>query len=245
MTELKQITIPIPEELLFGETDSLQNCILDISKIDFFDEELNKDLISNSLRYIRNMNLDVKYDFSSLSYEDKERWILEYINANLFDLNIKELNETVINLLSSELISDITSILSQEEIDKFKIDHKDLLDSIIQFLVSLDVILEYAIENAGNEQITEIEPESIKKLKEVEEKPSFFETIHQLIRNYPVVMDAIHLCNHDKFEIMKYTYVLHNIEKSSLFYIDLLNFPSFKFIGLMLDYNKDDSNKQE
>lgn len=232
---MKTITIPFSEDLLFGNIDNLQDYIVDISQIDFQDEELNKDKINCTFTYIRNLNLDINLDFSSLSYDEKENWILNYINVDLFDLYIKDLSETFINLLSDEenIIENTVSILSIQEIKKFRENHINLLNNIKQFIVSLEVILEYAVHNVDQEKINNIE---INNYPRVKEKPLFFESVHQLIKNYPIIFDALLLYYSDKYELVNYEYVIHNIEKSSLFYLDFLNLPSVKFLGLVLSF---------
>lgn len=227
---MKIVTLPLPTELLYSdsnECDLFKNYQIDISSINYDDEEMNSNKVDYSLIYLRNIDLPLPCDFSKLSYSEKEEWILKYINADLFDLSVKELNETILNLLVDEHINNTISILSDEEIIKFQSDYKELLDNIKQFIVSLRSILSYALTQSFDDI-----PEDCPV---IEEKPSFFETIHQLVKNYPIIIDAIGLSYVDKYPLTRYNYLIFNIEKSSAFYLDFLNLPSIKFLGLVLN----------
>lgn len=241
---MKIVTLPLPTEVLYAdntnECELFKDYQIDISSINYDDPEMDADKVNYSLVYLRNIDLPLPCDFSKLSYKEKEEWIVKYINADLFDLSIKELNETILNLLADEPINNIENILNEEETNKFQIDHKDLLDSIKQFIVSLRIVLKYAISQSFDDISTDEYPI-------VEEKPLFFETIHQLIKYYPIIIDAIQLLYLEKYPLTQYNYILHNIEKSSAFYLDFLNLPSVKFIGLLLNddvkVNKEDNNE--
>lgn len=234
---MKIVTLPLPSEILYAdntnECELLKDYQIDISSINYDDPEMNKEKVDYSLIYLRNIDLPIPCDFSKLSYEEKEEWILKYINADLFDLFVRELAETILNVLSDQPINGIQSILSEEEILKFQQDHKELIDNIRQFIVSLEVLLKYALLKTVNNE----EPE-ISDYPTIEEKPLFFETVHQLIKYYPIIIDAIHLHFIENYPLMKYNYVLCNIEKSSVFYLDFLNLPSVKFMGLLLNDNE-------
>lgn len=239
---MQVITLPISAELLSTVTDNSQECellkdyLIDISSIKYDDPDLESNKIECSLIYLRNIDLPIPCDFSKLSYSEKEEWIIKYINADLFDLCIKELNETILNLLSDEPIDDLSNILSEDETIVFKDSHKDLLDSIKQFLTSLNLLVEYAIANKDSEKLNDIDLfKDNNDILKIEEKPLFFETVHQLIKYYPIIIDALHLYYENKFNPIFYSFVFHSIEKSSTFYMDILNLPSIKFLGLVLN----------
>lgn len=237
------VTLPLPTELLYAnstnECELYKDYIIDISAIHYEDPEMDSDKVNYSLIYLRNIDLPIPCDFSKLSYKEKEEWLIKYINSNLFDLSIKELNETILNLLSDDKINDIMSILTDDELNMFKESHVELLDNMKQFIVSLELLINYAVNKDSD--VEYINP----NYPTIEEKPLFFETVHQLIKYYPIIIDSLHLYYSNTYSLCNYTYLYHNIEKSSVFYLDFLNLPSIKFIGLLLNdelVNKEANN---
>ena len=238
------VTLPLPTELLYAnstnECELYKDYIIDISAINYEDPEMDSDKVNYSLIYLRNIDLPIPCDFSKLSYNEKEEWLLKYINSNLFDLSIKELNETILNLLSDDKIDNMLSILTDDELNTFKENNSKLLNDIKQFIVSLELLINYAVnKDSTTEYINNDYPT-------IEEKPLFFETVHQLIKHYPVIVDSLHLYYSNQYSLCNYTYLYHNIEKSSAFYLDFLNLPSIKFIGLLLNdelVNKEITNE--
>ena len=112
---------------------------------------------------------------------------------------------------------------------------------MIQFIVSLDILIQYAITNPGRTNFLDVDIDL--DLPEIEEKPLFFETIHQLLIYYPVIFDAIHLYYLDSVKRVKYLYVLRLVEKNSNFYMNLLKLPSIKVFGLVLANDQDIKNE--
>lgn len=232
------ISLPVPEKILDLDINTdiaeLSNYVVDISSIKYDDPDLESNKVECSLIYFRNLDLPLACDFSKLTFEEKEEWLLKYINSDLFDLNIRELIETILNLLADEPLEDFLSILTFDEIKLFKNKHKDLLDEMIRFIVSSKIILDYAISKADCDEVcAEIEKNS--NLPIIKEKPSFFETIHSILVSYPLVFDALNLYYTEKVDPVIYEYLLLSIEKSSVFYLNYLQLPSIKFIGLLLD----------
>ena len=96
------ISLPVPEKILDLDINTdiaeLSNYVVDISSIKYDDPDLESNKVECSLIYFRNLDLPLACDFSKLTFEEKEEWLLKYINSDLFDLNIRELIETILNL---------------------------------------------------------------------------------------------------------------------------------------------------
>lgn len=238
MSNRELITLPFSADVLdaadvLSDIEIANKYALDISTIHFDDPELEKDKVTCSLVYFRNVDIPVGCDFSKSSYEEKRRWLLTYLNADLFDLCVTELNETLLNVFAEEDLVGLYNILSPEETQLFREENKATLDEIRKFIVSLDVVLQAMLDDTDREFFSEVEIDP--RIPVIAEKPLFFETLHQLLKHYPVYIDALRLFYDSKFTLCNYKYVLQNIDKSSSFYQDFLKLPSVKFIGVVLN----------
>lgn len=209
--------------------------ILDVSKIMYEDTSLEENKINCSFIYLRNVDINIACDFMGLSYEEKANWLKKYITANIFDLSIKELSETALCVFAGEILEGYICILSQEELESFCTENKELLTEIRQFIVSLEVLVHYMAANLTEEHPNFDIDLGVPDIKVIEGKPEYFETLHCIIQQYPIEVDSIRMVYSRDVPLTKYMYVLNNIEKSSLFYMDVLNLPTVKFFGLLLN----------
>lgn len=237
--DLITVTLPFEAEFIRNFKDfskeKQEEYVLDISKISYEDSTLNANKINCSFIYLRNVDINIACDFSKLSYTEKANWLKEYITANIFDLGIKELSETCLCVFAGEMLTDYDCILSQDELELFCSENIDLLTEVRQFIVSLEVLVHYMAANLTEEHPNFDIDMGIPDLKIIEGKPKYFETLHGIIQQYPIVVDSIRMVYSSSIPLVKYMYVLNNIEKSSLFYMDVLNLPTVKFFGLLLN----------
>lgn len=84
--------------------------------------------------YIRNCGLKNKLDFSKCPYNDKEEYLIIFIQ-NPIEVQSKELIDTWVSILSDE--SRNNSILNQSELDEFKKRNENLIIMIKTFINSL------------------------------------------------------------------------------------------------------------
>lgn len=238
------ITLPVPEKLLEVSDDQIANYVVDISSIKYDDPYLENNKVECSLIYFRNLDLPLACDFSKLSYEEKEEWILKYINSDLYDLCIRELLETILNLLSDDPLDNLLNILTPEETALFKERNSTLLNEMIQFIVSTRVIIQYAVSRIDFDNFYNVEDLGL-DLPIIKGKPLFFEVMETLLATYPIIFDALNLYYNKKVSLVIYEYLLLNIEKNSKFYMNYISLPSVKMIGLILNDNilvkKDDN----
>lgn len=238
------ITLPVPDELLNISEDTcsevnVQDYCIDIASIKYDDPDLESNKVECSLIYLRNIDLPFPCDFSECTYEVKEEWILKYLESCLYDLCIKELNETILNILSDGPIDNLDCILTADEVIKFKEKNKDLINEILRFMVSLNLLLDYALINPERSKFSEVEADFDKDLEVVKEKPLYFEVLHLLLQKYPIVFDAIRLFYVDQIKPAKYEFILEQIDKNSLLYTEFLNLPSVTFFSLVLNKQED------
>lgn len=104
--------------------------IIDMSKLNFNIE--NKKLAS--LIYIRNCGIKNKLDFSNCSYEDKEEFLLLYINKEI-EIKAKEFADTWVSILMNE--SGGESFLNDDEINTFIKNNHDKIEMVFRFINSL------------------------------------------------------------------------------------------------------------
>jgi len=236
------ITLPVPDEVLDISNEGnpivdISEYCIDIASIKYDDPDLESNKVECSLIYLRNIDLPFPCDFSKCTYEVKEEWILKYLDACLYDLSIKELNETILSILADGPIDNIINILTPEETIKFKENNKDLVNEMLRFIVSLNLLLDYALENPTRTKFSDVTITS--DLETIVEKPLYFEVLHLLLQQYPIVFDAIRLYYTDKIKPANYTFILEQIDKNSILYTEFLNLPSISFFGLVLNNQED------
>lgn len=90
--------------------------------------------------YIRNTGMKDDFSFDACSYEDKEEWLLMYLQGDI-DVSIPQLITAWIDILHNDNYA-MNSILTVEEITKFIDRNKDYVDKVHQVINSLPL---YAI----------------------------------------------------------------------------------------------------
>lgn len=125
--------------------------VVDMSKVNFDTEDKEKNYII-SMIYLRNLNYEGILDFSNVSYEDKAHFLYLYITRELKFLVLKQLDLTILKLLISNLDNikddlEISMILTDEEVIKFKESYNSLLLDMHNFIVSLPLLIVYNIKD--------------------------------------------------------------------------------------------------
>lgn len=120
---MRVLSLPIDEKLFpISNSDTI-----DMSNLNFdIDEDLR---IRACLIYLRNMNIppEITFDFLSCSFEDKSKYLIEYLFGDI-NTNIPILNQSWIKILSIDYNKiNIGCILDDAEIVEFINDNKDLI----------------------------------------------------------------------------------------------------------------------
>lgn len=109
---------------------------IDMSRL-LFPVETSKQNKS-ALLYIRNTGLKANFIFDQCSYNDKEEFLLLYLENNRLNIEIPILVTTWINILTYEKFNvELESILNEDEIKMFHENNKEFIDEIYKFLVSI------------------------------------------------------------------------------------------------------------
>lgn len=225
-TSMKQISLPLDPQLFESLDDSNEQFSLDPNDIKFDNTE---NQIATALIYIRNLQLNVQLDFSKCDYETKEKWLLEYLNADLLlDKGLTQLDNTILTIIANEDI-ELKTILSVEEIKLFAENNRQQIEDCIKFLLSINTIVTILQKNKDSEEIDY----SFYKGKIIPKKPAFYETLKHLIETYPTVCDAIRLFYNGKYEEVLYEYTIKNISKQFTFYKAILQLPLVKFMEMI------------
>lgn len=116
----------------------LESIEVDMSKPNFPE---NLDPIKTSFIYMRNIGFNnLKPDFSGLSKEDKFKYLEEYISTNI-DISdyCVPLIYTWASICTGYYEENDLNILSKQETEEFIETHKDLINHMRQFIMSLPV----------------------------------------------------------------------------------------------------------
>lgn len=131
-----------------------KGAIIDMSRF-YFPSYLMEDPIKTAFIYLRNTNYDnLIFDFSNCSYELRKEFLIKYLQTNMH-FPCHELISTWLFILNyyqgfifnradgvrKEESNSLYSILSNEEIDAFISEYKEILDSSLQFIQSLPIYL--------------------------------------------------------------------------------------------------------
>ena len=120
-----------------------KGAVVDLSVINFPDIDNLKDEMHAVFVYLRNTGYNVTFDFSNMTYNQKEALLLEYLNTKI-SFNIPALNTTWLSILYAclgERIKGMESILTDEELIEFQKSNFQYVLKIWEFLVSLPLFL--------------------------------------------------------------------------------------------------------
>lgn len=120
-----------------------KGAVVDLSVINFPDIDNLKDEMHAVFVYLRNTGYNVTFDFSNMTYNQKEALLLEYLNTKI-SFNIPALNTTWLSILYAclgERINGMESILTDEELIEFQKSNFQYVLKIWEFLVSLPLFL--------------------------------------------------------------------------------------------------------
>ena len=124
-----------------GDMDEIKNngAIVDMSDIQFPNITADKNQRTTFI-FFRNTGFDVKLDFSSCSFEEKEAFLLAYLTENI-DVKQSEFVKSYIKILNRAVGNDINveCILTDVEIEQFVKKNYAFITSILKFINSLPV----------------------------------------------------------------------------------------------------------
>lgn len=224
------VTFPLSEEV-FMKLDNIDQSEynVDVSKIEFDDDQ--DENIESAFIYIRNLQLSMNLDFSNTDYNTKERWILKYLIFNMNINPIKILDGTILTILANEYVG-FNCILTPDEVKQFRDNNKELVDSIINFLASLNVISVILLSNKENETIV-YDAKELGIANIIENKPKFYECVVKLIDNYPNHVDGIRMFYEKDEDMNLYKYVIDDIQNKFDTYSAILKLPSIRFMEIL------------
>ena len=126
---------------IFHHVDGIgtDHVIIDMSSL-AFDESI-PDRKHRAFIFLRNGAVKAELDFSHCSYQDKEEYLLMFLQGDV-DITSKALAITWMDILAQDGNVNKQSILTNDEIHQFNADHKEYVDHIHQFINSLPL---YAI----------------------------------------------------------------------------------------------------
>lgn len=149
---MKTLPFNISELESLRELESIE---VDMSKPNFPE---NLDPIKTSFIYMRNIGFhNLKQDFSGLTKEDKFKYLEQYISTNI------DISDYCLPLIYTwgSIIADFyneeMSILTEQETKEFVESHKDLIDQIRNFIISLPVYAMYRFKHEELYTLDDIE----------------------------------------------------------------------------------------
>lgn len=131
-------TLPIP----LGSLSYQDELVIDMSSPHFPTKpELQ---IQSSIIFIRNTNLNAKFDFSKCSYSTKAEYLLIYM-TKYFRVIIPEITSTWVKIIANKYGSaDCESILTDDELTRFISENTKLVNELINITGSIPI---YAIDS--------------------------------------------------------------------------------------------------
>lgn len=122
------------------ENNSIKNVsindIVDMSDLKF--PEVVTDPERIALLFIRNTGIKANFTFARCTYEEKAKYLMLFMTGNRINVTMPKLSSTWARiLLHGKIESSLMSILSVNDIIRFRDDHKDLIDELYQFMVSI------------------------------------------------------------------------------------------------------------
>lgn len=127
------VTLPLEDPF-----DIPENIVVDIFNSKFSDDET--DNIITSFVYLRNIEYSGKIDFSTASYQQKEKLLQLYLTRDIKDLKLEQLDFTLFKLfLINDNFEDLDkqSILNKDEIKLFAENNFDILANLECFIHSI------------------------------------------------------------------------------------------------------------
>lgn len=181
--------------LPIDDMESIDNdFIIDMSELKF---PVSSDAqVRASLLYLRNTGISPSgYDFSLCSYESKSEFLMLIIKNMRYNVNIGPLITTWIKIISTGVIDvHLDSILSDEEINKFRIENRLFIDELCKFLISVPLCAMNLYNSSGNNNINldefkhndfnDFNPYTIMKLLEYDECVTVSRLIDGIIPEY-------------------------------------------------------------
>lgn len=166
--EVKVVSLPLADPF-----DIPENVVVDLHSATFsqdFDEN-----IVTSFIYLRNIEYNGSIDFSKFSKDEKMRILKLYMERDLKDFNLKQLDYTIFYLFADfKKDNDIDFLLDEDERQEFKTANKELCDEMLQFIVSLPVYILSLDKDILNCELGEI--------KHIDSIPKTYECILMLFK---------------------------------------------------------------
>lgn len=158
----KMLTLPFDIMELQDLKESNEKIYVDMS-ITNFPKELNN--VNTTFVYLRNIGFtNLCLDFSKCSYKTKSEYLIEYIKTK-FEVKQNEFSGTLLKILVTmygdiELEDEINSFMNEEEIHEFIEENRTVLETILNFLISLPL---YQIMRLELEEGTVLDKNGIKE----------------------------------------------------------------------------------
>lgn len=126
-------SLPIDSSLIKGIQE---DDIIDMSDLRFPPEITNKQRAA--LLFIRNTGIKTNFVFYDCTFDEKEKFLLLYLTGKRIDVNMDILASTWVKILVyNKLDTNTKSILTDKEISLFCKQHKEIINEIYRFLVSI------------------------------------------------------------------------------------------------------------
>lgn len=120
----------------FSKLPLEEDDIIDMSMPNFPVDDNNQN--KAALLFIRNTGIKSKFDFSKCNFESKSEFLNLYLKGTMMNINVPELTETWISILTCGYFDiNIKSILTDDEIIKFKENNKSFIFELHRFLISI------------------------------------------------------------------------------------------------------------
>lgn len=134
--------LPYDIERVFELVDSTPDykLVVDMSDIHFPSDIENVE--KTTMIYLRNTGYNVELDFSNCDYGRKERLLYEYLFGQIY-CDLKELSLAWIAIIKYYVCGEYSdySILNEQELKSFCQTHKDRINELVVFYVSLPIFL--------------------------------------------------------------------------------------------------------
>lgn len=155
---MEYLTLPL--DLSIIESLDFENILIDMSDLRFpCSPELK---IRSTYIFIRNIDIDMKLDFSKCTYEEKEKFILMYLKGNI-NVNIPIIRDTWLDILygSNPIQNELYGILTHDEIKKFIKNNYKFVHDVYKLISSLPVlaIYNYSKSNASGAELINFDGE--------------------------------------------------------------------------------------
>lgn len=223
------------------KTVSMEDSI-DMSVLNFPENIFNKE--KAALLFLRNTGIKTNFDFTDCTYEQKETYLMLFMTGRRVDVAMPILASTWVRILiHNKFESTIESILTEEEISKFYEDHKDLINEIHRFLISIPLCAIDVFNNGRTKSNKEpINPGAVWMKTDYDEMNPF--TLIQIFDFYDTIILAQNL--EGSYEPIFYTNYFESCHDEHYpgFIKDLMNkFPYLSLLNVLYNDNEDVINK--